>query len=312
MLNFRGNIGIAIVCCLLGACAESGADAQDAGAQIAAGVSGSEIFIVDLPLERTRLGEQALLNITNRRGYDNQPQFLPDGSALLYTSIRDGRQSDVHRYDLAFSEHQRLTRTMESEYSPTVMPGGERFSSVRVEAEGAQRLWSFSMNGRSRRPILPDLSKIGYHTWLDEMELALFVVGEPNELLIADLGSGESRVVARDIGRSLHMIPRRNELSFVDKSNDKRWLIRAVDLDTGRKRSVIATLPGSEDFVWTPQGELLMATGKRLYMWKRGFIRWRRLANWDGVLPGDIRRIAVSSQGDRLALVVLEHDDKLT
>ena len=305
-------IGVVILCGLLGGCAESGADAQNAGAQIAATVSGSEIFIVDLPPERSRLEEQALVNITNRRGYDNQPHFLPDGSALLYTSIRDGRQSDVHRYDLAFSVHQRLTRTLESEYSPTVMPGGKRFSSVRVEAEGAQRLFSFSMNGRSRRPILEELSKIGYHTWLAEGQLALFVVGEPNALLLADVGSGETRVVARNVGRSLHRIPRRNELSFVDKSNDKRWLIRAVDLDSGRKRSLIATLPGSEDFVWTPQGELLMARGKRIYMWKRGFIRWRRLAEWDEVLPGDIRRIAVSSQGDRLALVVLERDDRLT
>lgn len=312
MLIGRGGIGIACLCGLLGACAESGADAQEAGAQIATRVSGSEIFIVDLPMDRALVDEQALLNITNRRGYDNQPYFLPDGSALLYTSISDGKQSDIHRYDLAFSEHTRLTHTRESEYSPTIMPGGERFSSVRVEAEGAQRLWSFSMDGTSRRPILPELSKIGYHAWVEEAKLALFVVGEPNQLLIADVGTGETRIVAQDIGRSLYTIPGRNELSFVDKSNDKRWLIRAIDLDTGRQRSLIAALPGSEDFVWTPQGELLMATGKRLYMWKRGYIRWHRLVSWEEILPGDIRRIAVSSQGDRLALVVLEGDDGLS
>ena len=57
-MNLRGNIGIAIMCGLLGACAESGADAQDAGAQIASSVSGSEIFIVDLPVERAAAPEE--------------------------------------------------------------------------------------------------------------------------------------------------------------------------------------------------------------------------------------------------------------
>lgn len=291
---------------LLAGCAESGADLSDAGQEIAAAVSGSEIFVVSLPNDRAEVEQEPLLNVTNRRGYDNQPCFVGDGSALLYSSIRDGRQSEVHYYGLTFGEHRRITYTLESEYSPTIMPGGEHFSSVRVAPDGTQQLWTFSMDGSLVQPLLPSLNDVGYHAWLDEHRVAVFITGDPSSLAIADTESGELREIARNVGRSLHKVPGDNELSFVDKSNEKRWLIRAYNWETGRISTLIAALPESEDFDWTPQGELLMAKGKRLYIWKRGWIRWRRLANWDHVLPGDINRLAVSGQGDWLALVVAE------
>src|SRR5215467_8399072 len=42
-----------------------------------------------------------VINITNNPGYDNQPFFLPDSSGLLFASNRDGKQTDIYRYDIA-------------------------------------------------------------------------------------------------------------------------------------------------------------------------------------------------------------------
>ena len=90
------------------------------------------------------------VNVTARPGYDNQPFFLPNGRAFLYTSIREDSQADIYRYDIAARTSIRLTSTRESEYSPTPLPDGSGFSAVRVEADSTQRLHPFQFQGESR------------------------------------------------------------------------------------------------------------------------------------------------------------------
>jgi Tol biopolymer transport system component len=68
------------------------------------------------------------VNVTARPGYDNQPFFLADGRAFLYTSIREDSQADIYRYDLDRKTSVRLTATSESEYSPIPLPRGGGFS----------------------------------------------------------------------------------------------------------------------------------------------------------------------------------------
>ena len=88
----------------------------------------TDIYIADLKIEDEGTEVGSPINITNRNGYDNQPMFLPDGLSLLYTSIRMDRQADIYRYDLIDKSTIRITRTQESEYSPTIMPNGKHFS----------------------------------------------------------------------------------------------------------------------------------------------------------------------------------------
>ena len=116
-------------------------------------------------------------NLTNRPGYDNQPAFTPDGKAILFTSIRADGQADVYRLDLATRAITQLTKTPESEYSPTPLPTGTGFSVVRVEMDSTQRLWAFNAQGHSPVLLLPDVAPVGYHLWLDDHTLALFVDG---------------------------------------------------------------------------------------------------------------------------------------
>ena len=113
----------------------------------------TDIYLMGVRMDGPSWQLGASLNITDRDGYDNQPHFLPDGSGLLYTSIRDG-QADVYRYEIGIGRSTRLTATTESEYSPTPLPSGDGFSTVRVEEDGTQRLWSFDLQGRAPPPLL--------------------------------------------------------------------------------------------------------------------------------------------------------------
>ncbi|MEE9533170.1 MAG: hypothetical protein V3W06_02030, partial [Acidimicrobiia bacterium] len=144
--------------------------ALPAGAQ-----QGTDIYVGSLSLSGGRLAVTGLKNATNRDGYDNQPSFGPSGTFFFYTSARSGGQTDIFRYDIGSGTSGPVTRTPESEYSPTIMPGGTSFSVIRVEADSAQRLWSFGMDGRNPTLLLEDVMPVGYHAWGDSRTLALFV-----------------------------------------------------------------------------------------------------------------------------------------
>src|SRR3954454_139280 len=98
----------------------------------------TEIFLAPLTSADGRPAVGAPENITNTPGYDNQPSFTPDGGAVLFTSARGGKQTDIYRYDISTRRTARVTNTPESEYSPTVTPDRQHISVIRVEADQTQ------------------------------------------------------------------------------------------------------------------------------------------------------------------------------
>src|SRR5258707_11804345 len=147
----------------------------------------TDIFVIDLtttPGGKLKLGQP--VKITSWAGYNNQPAFMPDGQSILYTSIRD-KQADIYRYDIHSGATTQITKTPESEYSPTLMPDGKSISVVRVEADNTQRLWKFPLaDGAPPSLILEKINPVGYQLWIDDHTLALFILGKPNTLQIVD------------------------------------------------------------------------------------------------------------------------------
>jgi WD40 repeat protein len=243
-----------------------------------------------------------VVNLTDSDGYDNQPFFTADGHALLYTSFRED-QTEIYRADLATRTHTRLTHTPESEYSPTVLPAADGFSTVRVEADGTQRLWRFDNDGHAATLVLEAVKPVGYHAWADPNTVALFVLGDPPTLQLADTRTGRADTLARRIGRSLHRAPG-GGISFVHKTTDTTWTIERLDPATRAITPIAATLPGREDYAWSPDGALLMADGAVLYTWTPEDDAWHPLYDFSDAGVTTITRIAVHPEGAYLALVV--------
>ena len=245
------------------------------------------------------------VNITHTPGYDNQPSFTPDGGAILFTSNRGATQTDIYRYEIAAATTTRVTDTPEGEYSPTVTPDGQHISAIRVEADLTQRLWQFTLQGADPLLVLEGVKPVGYHAWADDHTLALFVLGNPATLQLADTRSGNANEIARGISRSIQRIPRSGTLSFVDKDEDGSLMIRELDPKTRAVTTLVAAVAGAReaDLAWTPEGELLMADKDVLYGWHRDANNWNRLASLAPLGMHGVTRLAVSPKGDRIAIV---------
>jgi len=268
----------------------------------------TDIYLADLRVASGRVSVGVPVNVTARPGYDNQPFFLPDGHAFLYTSIREDSQADIYRYDIEAQTSIRLTTTRESEYSPTPLPDGSGFSAVRVEADSTQRLWAFDLDGSRPRLVLDSIKPVGYHAWADGHTLVLFVLGSPSTLQIADASSrgAHGEVVARDIGRSLQRIPGRPSVSFVQRDSVAGPWLEELDTRTHRETKLVKAPPGADFFAWTPGGIVLTASGTKLYQWdpRRGSA-WDEVADFAAAGLSSVTRLAVSPQGDRLAIVAV-------
>ena len=265
----------------------------------------SDIFLVDLIFKNQIIQAGKPVNITQRKGYDNQPSFTPDGKSILYTSMREDGQTDIYRYDLQSMATVPLTQTPEGEYSPTVTPDTAYFSVIRVESDKTQRLWKFPMSGVGAPAlVLENVKPVGYHCWLTPDSLALFILGNPNSLQLARISTGDTARMWERIGRSLHKIPGKQALSFVHKRTPIDWEIKQLDLQTNRITVIAPTLPGSEDFVWTPDGLLLMAQGSSLYVFNpKTDLRWTQLADFSSAGIKQLTRLAIDPAGKKLALV---------
>lgn len=281
----------------------------------------SDVFLTSLDIPKQAVGTPK--NITRREGYDNQPAFLNDGSALLYVVGKDDA-TDIYRYDIATGLTTRVTRTDESEYSPTPLPDNRSFSAVRVAKPNAQGtdstnppVWRYGLDGKPGEQLI-DVTAVGYHAWLDPAHIAVFVVGDEaqnqaHKLLLVDLNTGASTLLSEAPGRQLGRTPDRKRVSFVDKSDPKHWRVVARAAGDDEPLFLVDTPRGpdeekeedrSEDYTWLPDGSLMMAKGNTLLRWDgrpgAGLKPFATLEN----LGGDIKRLAVSKDGKQLAFVV--------
>ena len=243
-------------------------------------------------------------NITQRRDYDNQPQFVPDGSGFWYT-INDPQndQADIWRYDFATGRVTRVTMSSpESEYSATPLPDGSGISAMRVEADSTQRLWRFDLDGSNGAVILPDVAPVGYHAWAGESTLVLFVLGSPATLQRADVRTGQIEIITEDIGRSIQKIPGSDDVSYAQVHEDGTSTIMRLPSERTAPEQITEAVSGGDFHAWAPNGTLFMASGSVVYSWSLGMDEWTPIADFSN-LNISISRLAISPDGTQIALV---------
>lgn len=255
-------------------------------------------------------GAPTLRSVTDRDGYDNQPNFLPDGR-LVYSSMSDDGSTDIQVFDPIKGTTEIVADLDESLYSPTPIPNGVQVqhpavSVIRDYGNQVQQLWSLPLDGGAPELLQDTINPIGYHAWIDDERLLLFVLGNPQTLQIGSVGGAEGDVVHGSPGRALARVPTDawgdGLMSFLHAPPgvDGASLF-VIDPATRAVRSLVQLPPGVQDVAWAPDGTLWLGTGSQLRSWDGS--TWSTFDVGPLGIDG-ITRLAWSPDGDHLALVV--------
>jgi hypothetical protein len=275
------------------------------------GQAGSDIILFDLKLKKDKVILSNPKNITNRTGYDNQPSFHTDQPFIYFASFNDEGRSDIKRYNFKDGTTVNITTTREREYSPTLTPDKQFLSCIIQRDNGAQDLGKYPVDGGEAALIIDNLI-VGYHVWLDNSHLGLFILGgegKPNDLHLMRLPTKEDTVLASNIGRSLHKIPNQRAMSFIQNGDTDNKIMR-YDTETSRISEIGTTINKGQDIAWTQDGKIITSDGTKLYFMltgKKSKKAWLPVEISSGSeMLKSVTRIAVNTTGDKIAIVVAE------
>lgn len=262
----------------------------------------TEVFLFDIDNSKSDLGLSNYKNISNNDGYDNQPSFL-DNETILFSSTRKG-QTDIVRYSIKYDTKIWINFTEGSEYSPLKIPNQNAVSAIRLEKDGAQKLYRYNLSNGESEVLIEDIV-IGYHVWFNENILVSSVLDEGGLSLYSTFfDENKSYKYQQNIGRSLHKVPNSNLVSFISKQDSNLWEIKTVDPTNGSIASVMGTLPEQEDMCWLPDGTILMGKDDVLYKFKKGNdVDWVEVASLKKYNITNITRMAVNMDASKLVLV---------
>jgi hypothetical protein len=171
-----------------------------------------------------------------------------------------------------------------------------------MNLEQKQYLYGIEIASGDMEILLPDVEPVGYHAWVSDNEVAMFILGDSMTLQTAKLGAGGAIQVADNIGRSLRRHPSSGEILFVDK-NSEPWRIAAFDPARQTTRVVMPLFPEDEDFTIDSTGRYWTGNGSRLYSRTPGDDRWVLMADYAGAGVGRITRLAIDPQAGLIVLV---------
>jgi len=261
----------------------------------------TDVFLFDLAIADGKLTLSNFKNISDNEGYDNQPSF-PDNNTILYAGTRNG-QTDIIKYDIETERKKWISATEGSEYSPLKIPKRNRASAIRLEKDGTQKLYSYSLKKNVSKVLIEDIV-IGYHTWFDNKTLVSSALEDDGlSLFITDLNASKNHKVDTNIGRSLHKIPKSNLVSYISKKNEK-WEIRSLNPINNKTEFIAHTLPNTEDICWTVNGTILMGKDDILYKFNpKQDKNWVKITSLKKYGISRITRLATSPNGSKLAIV---------
>jgi Tol biopolymer transport system component/imidazolonepropionase-like amidohydrolase len=134
--------------------------------------------------------------ITERDGFfHSDPDWFPDGRALVYSSDRDGDPA-LWRYDLNTREHQRLTDLPGAQVTPRCSPDGNQIAYQ--DQDGAT--WVFDLRSASTRRVVSALFQPGRPSWSADGRMLTLAAVKPfskrfregtSQILTVDLTDGQ-------------------------------------------------------------------------------------------------------------------------
>jgi hypothetical protein len=279
----------------------------------------TEIWVFDLKQDAMGYSITNPKKVKMGTGYNNQPYFTQDGETMYFVSNgKKGGNTDIYKYQFKNKrgKAKRLTKTKnEAEYSPMLMPGGNKISCVRVAKDTAtQNFCTYNLNGKDATILFPNIKTFGYYCWKSQIDLMAFHVPEPFKFIKHNFPYKKHDTLHTNIGRCIQNI--RNKIIYVDKTDSLKWQIKILNnkrlgnreyKSIGPDQVLSQTVEGAEDFAFIRGKDIVMAKNGFIYLKKN--ILSQPAAEWQPIISlnnyglYDIYRVVVSPAANRIAVV---------
>lgn len=262
----------------------------------------TEIYLLNIQKKGTVFSiapNTKLVNISNNKGYDNQPGFIEKLNAVGYVSSRNEKPTDVFLYSLATANTKQLTNNSQAEYSPKTTPDGKFISVVK---DTDQNLTRISLDGLVTEKLCTSKDSIGYYCWLNQNEIAAFVLSRPKiTLKLINIKAKTETYLTDSIGRSLYKY--RDGIVICQKLKNNSW-VSFIDRKSTIKQ-IIELPKNTEDFYLTADGWLFSSNESSLIYCNINAknIAWQELANLKEMGISKIFRLAVNRDKNKLVFV---------
>jgi hypothetical protein len=236
----------------------------------------TDIFLCDFIVSENGIHCSEPLNITARKGYDNQPSFSNDGKRIYYSAVY-AKTNDIYCYDIESKKNLTITNTpATSEFSPLENSLGTAITSVFIEKDSTtQRLWEINIKNRKEKCISPFNDSIGYYWPIDygfssgeflstgtsvrkvksvETDYAVFVLGKGEfdhtlRIISPSRKNAKEKIIDDSVGRCIRQVPNDHFISYVKKTKNGNYL-KFYDL---QKQVIVGNFfmgRDNEDYVW--------------------------------------------------------------
>lgn len=263
----------------------------------------TEVYVFDIRPAYEGLELLNIQNISNNKGYNNQPSFIAN-ETLVFAGNNEG-QTDIVEYSLNTKSKKWFNqKTDGGEYSPQTFPTINDVAAVRLDKNGLQRLYRYDSQTGKSTELIKDL-KIAYFAFYnDEKILATVLDSDKMNLVLIDLQSKKTDTLFYNAGRSLQKVPKTNSMSYSLINEEGNLDLYLLDMNSYENFFVTQLPIGIQDYVWINDTQILVGSGNKLYMYDTlGESEWTRVASLEDYGLKNITRMAISPNGKKLAIV---------
>jgi len=263
----------------------------------------TEIYVFDIATSENGLAFSNIKNISNDKGYDNQP-FFQDNNTIIFAG-NNNKATDIATVSLSnYKKEFSFQKTVGGEFSPQPIPNSKLIASVRLDTSGLQRIYSYNSETKNSEELIKDIP-VAYFSFYDASQMLTSILSNDKlDLIFFDLKNNSHKPIVKNSGRSLSKIPKKEAMSYTAFNEDGYLDIFQLDVKD-LQSYFISELPlGIQDYAWLNDSQIIIGTNMSILMYDLfGDGEWEKVADLSSFKIKNITRLAVSPNGKKIALV---------
>jgi hypothetical protein len=265
-----------------------------------------EIYLFDLALKDGNYTLTNKTNISNNKGYDNQPYFMPDSESVLFVSQRGDKETDVFQYDIKTQKTTQLTDTPHAEYSPKPIGDSGHVSFVSEGFNPYQSVWQLDVKTGKQSWLLNSKEPVGYYHANASNGDVLFWSRYGWSVQYLNIKNNMNRFVSGNaVPSSPQQVPNSDHFSFVHRQTNGQLWIKAFDPEKFSITHIAPIFDDNFEYGWAPNGDILRVQNNKIFIWPAGNqgYSWQPGPDLSESFKGELGRLAVSPDGTKITVV---------